>query len=152
MTGGGAVGVQMATDIKEIYPQKQVTLVHSRATVMNRFHPHLHTIIEERAKEINVQLVLGSRVKVPEAGFPMDGSKFDIELTDGRKLEGFDFAIICTGQTPQSQILQSLSSKAIDDSGFIKTKSTLQIQDDSLPNVFAVGDVAASGAPKAARP
>ena len=29
---------------------------------------------------------------------------------------------------------------------------TLQIQDPSLPNVFAIGDVAATGAHKAARP
>ena len=35
--GGGAVGVQMATDIKELYPQKSVVLVHSRKNVMNKF-------------------------------------------------------------------------------------------------------------------
>lgn len=28
--GGGAVGVELATDIKSYYPEKSVTLVHSR--------------------------------------------------------------------------------------------------------------------------
>lgn len=150
--GGGAVGVQMATDIKEIYPDKRVVLVHSRANVMNRFHSKLHSIIEERAKDLDIELVLGSRVKLPSGGYPTDGTKFDVELVDGRKVENFDFAIICTGQTPQSEIIKTLSPDVVDQSGFIKTKPTLQIADEELPNVFAVGDVAASGAPKAARP
>ena len=150
--GGGAVGVQMATDIKEIYPDKRVTLVHSRPHLMNRFDTKLHAIIEERAKEMGIKLVLGSRVKLPKDGFPTDGSAFDIDLIDGRKLEGFDFAIICTGQTPQSEIVKTLAPDVIDKGGFIKMKATLQVDDDSLPHVFAVGDVAASGAPKAARP
>lgn len=150
--GGGAVGVQMSTDIKEIYPDKRVVLVHSRQNVMNRFHPKLHGIIAERAKELDIELVLGSRVKLPEGGFPTDGSTFDVQLVDGRKLENFDFAIICTGQTPHSEIMKTLSAEVVDQSGFIRTKPTLQIADDKLPHVFAVGDVAASGAPKAARP
>lgn len=150
--GGGAVGVQMATDIKEIYPDKRVTLIHSRPHLMNRFDAKLHTIIEERAKELGIELVLGSRVKLPKDGFPTDGSAFDIDLIDGRKLEGFDFAIICTGQTPQSEIVKTLTPNLIDNGGFIKMKNTLQIDDNTHPHVFAVGDVAASGAPKAARP
>ncbi|XMA09185.1 hypothetical protein WAI453_001976 [Rhynchosporium graminicola] len=31
LVGAGAVGVQLATDIKSFYPEKKVTLIHSRA-------------------------------------------------------------------------------------------------------------------------
>lgn len=55
--GGGAVGVQMATDIKEIYPNKEVTLVHSREHVMPLYDPQLHCIIKERFDELGVKLV-----------------------------------------------------------------------------------------------
>ncbi|KAF8857468.1 FAD/NAD-P-binding domain-containing protein [Acephala macrosclerotiorum] len=151
LIGGGAVGVQMATDIKELYPEKSVTLVHSRKNVMNKFDPRLHNIIAARCKELGIQLRVGSRVKLPPGGYPTDGSKFDVELEDGSKIPA-DFAIIATGQTPNSGVLRELSLESIGEDSFIKVSKTLQIVDERYPNVFAIGDVAATGAHKAARP
>lgn len=93
--GGGAVGVQLATDAKELYPGKSITLVHSREKVMNRFHPKLHQLIEERCKTLDVDLVLGSRVKLPPQGYPTSGEEFEVELLDGRRIPS-DFAVNCT--------------------------------------------------------
>ncbi|KAK4545935.1 hypothetical protein LTR36_002499 [Oleoguttula mirabilis] len=148
--GAGAVGVQMATDVKEIYPEKSVTLIHSRKNVMSRFHPGLHEIIAERCKELGVELVLGSRVKLPSTGYPTDRS-VDVELMGGRKIPA-DFAIVCNGQVPQSTILQNLAPQCIDNDSFIRTLKTLQINDPEYSNIFALGDVADTGAHKAARP
>lgn len=53
---------------------------------------------------------------------------------------------------PQSAIIASISPYLIDKSGFIKTEKSLQISDPEHPNIFAVGDVAATGAHKAAKP
>ncbi|RDW63318.1 putative amid-like nadh [Coleophoma cylindrospora] len=149
--GGGAVGVQTATDIKELYPEKSVTLVHSRQNVMNKFHPKLHEIIQERCAELGIDMKLGSRVKVPSDGYPTDGSNFNVELEDGSSVPA-DLAIICTGMTPQSSILKAISPESIDASGFIRTQKTLQISAPEHPNIFAIGDVADTGAHKAARP
>jgi pyruvate/2-oxoglutarate dehydrogenase complex dihydrolipoamide dehydrogenase (E3) component len=55
IVGGGAVGVQMATDLKEFYPEKEVTLVHSRAHVMPQFHEKLHEIIAKRFDALGIQ-------------------------------------------------------------------------------------------------
>lgn len=90
--GGGAVGVQTATDIKELYPDKSVTLVHSRKTLMNKFHPKLHDIIEERCGDLGISMRLGSRVKLPLGGYPTDGSRFNVELEDGSSIPA-DFAV-----------------------------------------------------------
>ncbi|KUJ07593.1 FAD/NAD(P)-binding domain-containing protein [Mollisia scopiformis] len=149
--GGGAVGVQAATDIKELYPEKSVTLVHSRKTVMNRFHTKLHDIIEERCNELGIELKLGSRVKLPHEGYPTDGSIFNVELEDGTAIPA-DFALICIGQVPQSSLLRDLSPESLDAGGYIRVLKTLQINNPDYPNVFAVGDVADTGAHKAARP
>lgn len=150
--GGGAVGVQMATDIKQLFPEKSVTLIHSRENLMSKFHPGLHSIVQQRFDELGVQTVLGKgRVKLPEAGYPTDGQEFTVELQDGTKVPA-DFAIISTGQTPQSEILKTLAPDCIDAHSFIKVKDTLQIQDDRFPNIFALGDIAATRAHKAARP
>ena len=90
--GGGAVGVQMATDIKELYPEKSVTLVHSRTKLMNRFNSALHDIIAERCRDLGIQMILGSRIKLPEQGYPTDGRDFIVELEDGSNVPA-DFAV-----------------------------------------------------------
>jgi apoptosis-inducing factor 2 len=63
---------------------------------------------------------------------------------------------LCTGAVPLSAPLESLSPDAIDPlTKFVKVKPTLQIDGESsipYPNVFAIGDVADTGAHKAARP
>lgn len=92
--GGGAVGVQMATDIKQLYPTKDCTLVHSRDRVMHKYHHGLHELIAERCDQLGVKLRLGSRVKLPLQGYPLDGKTFQVELEDGSTLPA-DFAVSC---------------------------------------------------------
>lgn len=90
--GGGAVGVQMALDIKEIYPGKTVLLVHSRDRLMHNFHPNLDRIIQQRCAELGVQLIMNSRVVIPAKGFPLDGRSFQIDLQNGGHILA-DFAV-----------------------------------------------------------
>lgn len=55
IVGGGAVGVQLATDLKEVYPEKHVTLVHSREKLMPLYHEKMNEIIQNRFKELGVK-------------------------------------------------------------------------------------------------
>lgn len=73
---------EMATDIKILYPSKEVVLVHSREQVMPRFHPKLSEIVLEKLGEIGVETVLGSRARIPESGV-VEGVK-ELHLEDGR--------------------------------------------------------------------
>ncbi|KAG8627193.1 hypothetical protein KVT40_004676 [Elsinoe batatas] len=149
--GGGAVGVQTATDIKELYPEKSVTLIHSRPTLMSRMNTQLDQLVKSRFEELGIATKLGSRVKLPPEGYPTDGREFDVELQDGSKVHT-EFAIVCIGQTPQSDLLGSLSPEALTIDGFIKVSKTLQVANSAYRHIFALGDVADTGAHKAARP
>ena len=42
VVGGGALGIQLATDIADVHPKKRVTLVHSRGRFMPRFSQEMH--------------------------------------------------------------------------------------------------------------
>ncbi|KAJ3569691.1 hypothetical protein NPX13_g5998 [Xylaria arbuscula] len=53
--GGGAVGVQMATDLKEIYPDKDIALIHSREQLMPVYHNKLSDIIKARCQELGIK-------------------------------------------------------------------------------------------------
>lgn len=47
----------MACDLKEIYPDKEVTLVHSRDHIMPVYHEKLSEMIKDRFKELGVKSV-----------------------------------------------------------------------------------------------
>jgi apoptosis-inducing factor 2 len=53
--GGGAVGVQLATDLKELFSDK-ITLAHSRKQLMPAYHEGLHNIIIQRLSELGIKL------------------------------------------------------------------------------------------------
>lgn len=139
VVGGGAAGVEVATDAKSKYPNKQVTLVHSRDAVMHRFGKRLQDIAQEGLDQLGVEVVLNDRTI-------SDNTEGTIKLKSGRTLE-CDFLVNCTGQKPNSSILETVAPNAISSDG-IKVLPTLQIQDPALPNIYAIGDVAATGIPQ----
>ena len=157
IVGGGAVGVQMATDLKEYYPDKEITVVQSRDRVMPNFHPRLHDLIKHRFDELGIKLITGARVTIPPGGFPNSGSRFDVQLTNGAT-ESTEFVILATGQTPNNHLVSHLQPTAGElsvinsDNGFIRIRPTMQFLDQKYSNMFAVGDIADTGAQKAARP
>ncbi|KAJ9144646.1 Oxidoreductase [Pleurostoma richardsiae] len=156
IVGGGAVGVQMATDLKEVYPEKDVTVVQSRDRLMPLYHPKMDEIIRARFKELGVNVISGTRAVVPPNGFPSDGNTFQVELKDGRTIPA-DLVIPATGQIPNNQFVKTLEPSTSTpilnpDNGFIKVRPTLQFQDPKYPYLYAIGDIADTGAHKAARP
>jgi NADH dehydrogenase FAD-containing subunit len=62
IVGAGAAGVEIAGDIKSQYPQKKVTLIHSREQLLNNFGPGLHDRAKSALEELGVELYLGQRV------------------------------------------------------------------------------------------
>jgi pyruvate/2-oxoglutarate dehydrogenase complex dihydrolipoamide dehydrogenase (E3) component len=65
IVGGGAVGVEIATDIKSYYPEKQVTIVHSRQQLLPHFGLRLHDYVSEKIVKMGIHLQLGERSRLP---------------------------------------------------------------------------------------
>ncbi|CDS08253.1 hypothetical protein LRAMOSA02201 [Lichtheimia ramosa] len=139
--GGGAVGLELAAEIKEEYPDKHVTLIHSRSRYMARYKQSLDTFTYGILKKLGVRQVMGQRVNLPEGGFPLEVKPVEVTTTTGKKIQG-DLAILCIGMTPNSELLGKLSPKSVNkQTKFVKVKSTMQIDDDEYPHIFAAGDV-----------
>ncbi|KAK3356696.1 hypothetical protein B0T25DRAFT_497387 [Lasiosphaeria hispida] len=134
VAGGGAAGVELATDAKHQYPDKSVTLVHSRPSVMHRFGPELQAEAMKALERLGVDVIL------EEKAMPGSADGTSIDLKSGRVIN-CDCLINCTGQRPASDIIAELSPDSISPTGHIKVKPTLQIADDSLPNIYVCGDV-----------
>ncbi|KAK5655207.1 hypothetical protein OQA88_6106 [Cercophora sp. LCS_1] len=135
VAGGGAAGVELATDAASQYPDKSITLVHSRAAVMHRFGSELQNAAHDALKELGVTVILEEKA----VSDSVDGTL--ITLSSGKTIP-CDCFINCTGQKPASSIIANLAPTAISSDGHIKVKPTLQIADDTLPNVYVCGDVA----------
>ncbi|KAK9441680.1 Pyridine nucleotide-disulfide oxidoreductase, NAD-binding domain protein [Metarhizium brunneum] len=140
VVGGGAAGVEVAADAKDLYPDKKIVLVHSRAAVMHRFGKRLQDEALEGLTRLGVEVVLEDRV-VDE-----DSAAKKVTLRSGREIP-CDLFLNCTGQSPCSELLSSLSPQSISTNGYIKVKPTLQIADDECPNVYACGEVADTETP-----
>ncbi|KAJ1027693.1 hypothetical protein NDA13_003152 [Ustilago tritici] len=66
LVGGGALGVQFATDIASVHPGKKVTLIHSRKQLLPNFDERVHEIAYHRLKQLGVNVVLGERLALTE--------------------------------------------------------------------------------------
>lgn len=66
LVGGGALGVQFATDIASVHPGKKVTLIHSRKQLLPNFDERVHDIAYQRLKQLGVNVVLGERLALTE--------------------------------------------------------------------------------------
>lgn len=61
VVGGGAAGVELATDAKSLYSEKTVVLVHSRENVMHRFGPKLQRAAMDGLKDLGIEVITGDR-------------------------------------------------------------------------------------------
>ncbi|EJD43746.1 FAD/NAD(P)-binding domain-containing protein [Auricularia subglabra TFB-10046 SS5] len=139
--GGGAVGVELATDIKTQYlDAKSVTLVHSRDRLMDRFGVQLHAAAMRRCKAVGVRVILGER---PEGG--VDGQPGTITLPKTGEEISYDLLFKCIGggshemTKPFRSLLPASSFNARD--GRLRTSAAMQIVDAPHDGIFALGDV-----------
>ncbi|KAI8970268.1 hypothetical protein BDF20DRAFT_838639 [Mycotypha africana] len=139
--GAGAVGLELASEIKEFYPEKNVTLVHSRNRYLPKFKVSVDVMTYNILKKKGIKQVLGDRVRLPPGGYPQEVGPVEVHTLGGKVIHG-DLAIMCIGMTPNNALLAELAPDCINKkTGLVRIKPTMQIEDDRFPNIFAAGDV-----------
>jgi len=96
--GGGAVGVELASDIKDFYPEKEITLFHSRTQLMPLFGKRLHEFVVARFGELGVKVLLEERPALQEGGKVLklrDGSEIVFDLIVSVPSIGRVFEAVC---------------------------------------------------------
>ncbi|KAJ1802065.1 hypothetical protein LPJ75_006301 [Coemansia sp. RSA 2598] len=155
VVGGGAVGIELAADIKCDFSEKKVTLVHSRPLLLpGPFKDEFRVIVGDiLQKKIGVDLVVNSRVvaQTPRSA-DMDISPADPEytsstasnavltLSSGKQMSA-DYVIRCLGTRSKFADLVDLSEKSIFDTTGIRVLDTMQVDSPGLTNVYACGDI-----------
>ncbi|KAH7354537.1 oxidoreductase [Plectosphaerella cucumerina] len=150
--------IALSTDIRSVYPNKEILLIHSRDRLLTNFGKRLSDFVESKLESMSIKVMLGERPKLATGndGKSTVGSDEKQEtgmlvFKDNRKLS-FDLIIPCTGAIPNTDFLSlfvpHLLSKT---TGRILVRPTLQVEDDTHPNVFALGDISESEGPKMGR-
>ncbi|KAJ0123881.1 mid-like mitochondrial [Diaporthe amygdali] len=153
VVGGGAVGVELVTDIKSWYPEKDVTLVHSRDRLLHGYGPRLHERVMEEMRKLDIKVKLGQRPRIIDDNDEKAGKNATLVFPDGQA-DKFGLVIPCTGQAPNTEFMRSTMSKCIStETARILVAPSLQIKsnESTVDKMFALGDVAESGGPRMAR-
>ncbi|KAL7746887.1 hypothetical protein RI367_007707 [Sorochytrium milnesiophthora] len=137
VVGGGIVGVEVAAEVKSVYPDKQVTIVEANTRLMKRNASTVHNSIAKYLTDtLGIEIVLGDRVSMS------DCSRGTFAGISGRIYKA-DMAYMCTGQVPRSDCMRSHFGEFIDDKGYVQVTPTHQLP--KHPHIFCGGDVCSIG-------
>lgn len=139
IVGAGAVGVELAGEIKAKHPDKAVALVSDQPRLFPMYPANLHAKLLKRLSAIKVALHLGQKASgLVRTDMPHVG---EITLADGTRLAGLIIPAI--GARIADSPAHDLPNVDRKPNGQIGVDRWLR--PSSLPNVFAIGDLAATG-------
>lgn len=141
--GGGALGIQFATDIAAVHPRKKVTLLHSRAHLLPRFTQEMHDEIMRQMNHHGVEAILNERLDVQTVADNKtnEAGQRVVRTLSGRELAA-DLLLICTGQKPNTEVLATLDPTLLAANRRARINRTMQLDAPAYQHIFAVGDCA----------
>ncbi|KAF2093589.1 FAD/NAD(P)-binding domain-containing protein [Rhizodiscina lignyota] len=145
VVGGGAVGVEMAAELKVAQPQLKVTLIHSRDKLLSNepLPDELKDKTCDLLKEGGVEVVLGRRVVHVEPITKPDGKKCnELELSDGTRMRACQIISAISKPVPTTTYLPL---ECLNTDGLVKVNNKLQFSaSDANHNYhYAIGDMVA---------
>jgi NADH dehydrogenase FAD-containing subunit len=149
LIGAGAVGIELAGEIKAKWPDKVVTLLDSGNDVLgDQFRPELRAELRAQLVEIGVELELGVQLRGLPGTAEAARGEFTVRTEADRKITA-DIWFRCFGVSPVSDYLDADLAPARRTDGFVTVGPALQV--DGHENVFAIGDVSTADAKMAGR-
>lgn len=122
VVGGGAVGIEMAAELKMVKPHVKVTLVHSRDKLLSS--EGLPDETKDRALELlleaGVEVLMSHRLASTNRVETTDGSsKHEIKFTNGDKIVASEVIMAISRSIPSTKYLPT---SALDEEGYVKIK------------------------------
>ncbi len=140
--GGGAAAVSSAANIATAWPGKRVDLYYPGRQALLDYHPRTWRTVRRRLVDVGVGLHPGHRAVVPEE-FTADELTTDpVRWSTGQPPSTADAVLWTIGRVRPNT--GWLPSELLDEKGFVRVTTGLQVP--GHPEVFAVGDVAATDA------
>ncbi|KAF5319265.1 hypothetical protein D9619_008307 [Psilocybe cf. subviscida] len=134
LAGGGAVGIELAGEIRSEYPDKAITIVHSDNRLLNDAYPDkFRKAVEDGVKARKIDILLNDHID----STGLQGGR--VTTRSGNSIVA-DLLLKVHGTKPNTALINhSFGAEALSPSGFVKVRPTLQLQ--SHADIFAVGDI-----------
>jgi NADH dehydrogenase FAD-containing subunit len=140
LVGAGPVGIELAGEIKAVWPDKHVTLLDAADEILGaRFRADLKAELRRQLTDIGVELLLSSPLRQAPPTAPGELAEFTVETDPGTKVTA-DVWFQCYGVSPVSDYLAGELATARQPDGFVAVTPYLQVVGQD--RVFALGDVA----------
>jgi NADH dehydrogenase FAD-containing subunit len=139
LVGAGPVGIELAGEIRQVWPEKSIVLLDVADQVLGGpYVPELKTELRRQLVESRVELIMGSPLRQAPPTEPGELATFTVTTEAGTEVTA-DIWFRCYGVTPNSDYLGSELVPARRSDGFIEVGPTLQVAGQTT--VFAVGDI-----------
>ncbi|EKM48363.1 uncharacterized protein PHACADRAFT_109059, partial [Phanerochaete carnosa HHB-10118-sp] len=136
IAGGGAVGIELAGEIREAHPNTKVTIVHSETRLLSDVYPEkLRKNLEQKVLAQGITLIDQDYIDV----FPDPLFVTDVVTRKGKTIKDADLVIQAFGSRPNTDVINTLGAGVLTEAGHVKVKPTLELPDH--PGVFAAGDI-----------
>ncbi|XP_078386960.1 ferroptosis suppressor protein 1-like [Cetorhinus maximus] len=147
--GGGSAGVEMAAEIKTDYPDKEVTLIHSKIALADvQLLPSVRQGLKDILLKKGVQLQLGQKV-INLQDLVVNEMQDNMKVMTDKGLEIItDMVICCTGIRINSSAYSNAFKNWLAEDGALLVNEHLQVS--GMENVYAIGDCAHVKEPKMA--
>ncbi|XP_063291243.1 ferroptosis suppressor protein 1 [Pelobates fuscus] len=150
VVGGGSAGVEMAAELKTDYPEKEVTLIHSKVALADvDLEPKVRQAIKEILLKKGVKLVLGQKVSnLDELTLNVSQENVALHLDKDSDVINANLVIACIGLKINSSCYTGAFGDKLASDGTLPVNGFLQV--DGHDNIYAVGDCANLAGPKMA--
>src|SRR5882762_1897441 len=139
LVGAGPVGIELAGEIRHVWPEKSIVLLDVADEVLGGpYMPELQAELQRQLVEVRVELMLGSPWRQAPPTQPGELGTFTVTTEAGTDLRA-DIWFRSYGVVPNSDYIGDALVPARRSDGFIEVGPTLQVAGQTT--VFAVGDI-----------
>jgi len=129
--GGGLVGVELAAEIIGKYPDKKITIIHSKDALIER-NP-------KKARDYAYKFLKNRNVDIKFSEIFLGTARNGVYKTDkGSKIKS-DLVFLCTGIKPNYRCMGKNLSYCLNERKAVIVNEYLQVK--GFQNVFAAGDI-----------
>jgi len=130
IVGGGPVGVELAGEIADYYPGKNVTLIQKSDRLLNGFRKKTGETAHKLLSKLGVRVLLNDTMEEN-----INGEYF---TTNSKQLLAADLIYNCVGVKVNTDWLTRNFSHTLNDHGHLRVDDFLRVE--SYDNIFAIGD------------
>jgi NADH dehydrogenase FAD-containing subunit len=143
IVGAGPVGLELAGEIKAVWPDKAVTVVDPATELVPGFEPAMRADLLRQLAGLGVELRLGAALAEQPPSEPGRLKGFTVALASGGDEVGADIWFRCYGVQVDSGYLGAALAGSLTPQGQLRVTERLNVgaHPDIHPNVYALGDL-----------